>query len=110
MLDRPDPAQPRRQLTYDYRDGWAGPTTSPSMGKAAPVDLARFDAAKAVGILRGAPKTLGINQSDVKSTYLIMESSDDPTAPGAVSATSSSQVTAPFSGSTHRPDVPAKGG
>jgi hypothetical protein len=85
VLERQDPAQPRRHLAYYYRGGWADPTASPSLGNAAPVDLARFDVAKAVGILRGAPKTLGINQSDVKSTYLIIDSSGDPTTPGAVS-------------------------
>jgi hypothetical protein len=38
-----------------------------------------------VGILRGAPQTLGIKQSDVTSTYLIVEPSNDPTTPGALS-------------------------
>lgn len=85
VLDRQDPAQPRRQLSYVYRGGWGAPTPSPSTAGATPVDLARFDAPKAVGILHGAPKTLGINPSDVTSTYLIVEPSDDPTTPGAVS-------------------------
>ncbi len=85
VLDRQDPAQPRRQLSYVYRGGWGDPTPSPSTGGAAPVDLARFDATKAVGILRGAPQTLGIKPSDVTSTYLIVAASDDPTQPGAVS-------------------------
>ena len=85
VLERQDPAQPRRQLSYVYRGGGGDPTPSPSTGSATPVDLARFDATKAVGILRGAPQTLGINQSDVTSTYLIVEPSDDPTTPGAVS-------------------------
>jgi hypothetical protein len=31
-------------------------------------------------VLRGAPKTLHIEPSDVKSTYLIFEPSKDPTA------------------------------
>ena len=85
VLDRPDPAQPRRQLSYLYRGGWGDPTPSPSTGGTTPVDLARFDATKVVGILRGAPKTLGINPSDVTSTYLIVEPADDPSTPGAVS-------------------------
>lgn len=85
VLDRQDPAQPRRQLSYTYRGGWGNPTPSPSTGGATPVDLARFDATKAVGILRGAPQTLGIKPSDVTSTYLIVQPSDDPTTPGAVS-------------------------
>jgi Domain of unknown function (DUF1707) len=85
VLDRQDPAQPRRQLSYVYRGGWGDPTPSPSTGGANPVDLARFDATKAVGILRGAPQTLGIKPSDVTSTYLIVEPSGDPTTLGAVS-------------------------
>jgi hypothetical protein len=85
VLDRQDPTQPRRQLSYVYRGGWGNPTASPSTGAAAPVDLARFDATKAVGILRGAPQTLGIKPSDVTSTYLIVQDSDDPTTPGTVS-------------------------
>ncbi|MGH3849179.1 MAG: hypothetical protein ACRDRT_05675 [Pseudonocardiaceae bacterium] len=38
-----------------------------------------------MGILRGAPQTLGIKQSDVTSTYLIVGPSTDPTTPGALS-------------------------
>jgi hypothetical protein len=41
----------------------------------------------AVGILRGAPETVGIKQPDVKSTYLIIEPAKDPTTPGALSLT-----------------------
>jgi hypothetical protein len=85
VLDRQDPSQPRRQLSYTYRGGWADPTSSSSIGGRSPVDLGRFDIAAAVGILRGAPQTLGIKPSDVTSTYLIVEPSADPTTPGAVS-------------------------
>jgi hypothetical protein len=38
-----------------------------------------------VGVLRGAPETLNIKPPDVKSTYLIVEPSRDPTAPGTLS-------------------------
>ena len=34
-----------------------------------------------VGILRGAPETLGIKPTDVTSTYLIIDPSGDPTTP-----------------------------
>jgi hypothetical protein len=85
VLDRQDPTQQRRQLSYTYRGGWGDPTSSPNIGGGAAVDLGRFDPAAAVGILRGAPTTLGIKQSDVKTTYLIVEPSADPTTPGAVS-------------------------
>ena len=85
VLDRQDPTEQRRELSYVYRGGWGDLTSSPRTPGAVAVELGRFDATKAVGILRGAPKTLGINQSDVTSTYLIVEPSDDPSTPGAVS-------------------------
>lgn len=85
VLERQDPTQQRRQLSYTYRGGWGNPTSSSRSSGAAVVDLGRFDPAAAVGILRGAPQTLGIKPSDVTSTYLIVEPSDDPTTPGAVS-------------------------
>ncbi len=50
-----------------------------------PVDLAKFDTKAVVGVLRGAPETLNMKPGDVKSTYLNIEPSDDPTAPGTVS-------------------------
>ena len=42
------------------------------------MDLGKIDAKAIVGVLRGAPDTLGIKRSDVKNTYLIIEPSKDP--------------------------------
>jgi hypothetical protein len=84
VMDRQDPEEDRRQLSYTYRGGWGDPTSSAKNGAADPVDLSRFDPKAAVGILRGAPQTLGIKPSDVKSTYLIIEPSRYPTEPGAL--------------------------
>jgi hypothetical protein len=36
-------------------------------------------------MLRGAPETLHIKQSDVKTMYQIVEPATDPTTPGALS-------------------------
>ena len=83
-LERPDPAEPRRELDYSYRGGWGQPTSTPHGGGAAAADLSRFDPKATVGILRGAPETLGIVPADIKSIYLIVEPADDPTAAGAV--------------------------
>ncbi|MEO6792648.1 MAG: DUF1707 domain-containing protein [Mycobacterium sp.] len=80
-LDRPDPTEERRTLNYSYRGGWSDPTSSAKSSRAVPVDLSRFDMKTAVGILRGAPETLGIKPGDVKTTYLIIEEAGDPTAP-----------------------------
>lgn len=88
VLDRQDPNNNRRQLSYTYRGGWGDPTGSSITSRddrIGPVDLGSFDVQAAVGILRGAPQTLGIKQSEVKSTYLIVEPATDPTTPGALS-------------------------
>ncbi|MBV8788953.1 MAG: DUF1707 domain-containing protein [Mycobacterium sp.] len=87
VLDRPDPSDDRRVLAYTYRGGWGDPTSSAksSADGPVPVDLSKFDIAATVGILRGAPETLHMKQSDVKNTYLIVEPASDPTTPGALS-------------------------
>jgi hypothetical protein len=84
-LDRPDPADERRTLSYSYRGGWDDSSTGSKGSDAVPVDLAKFDTKAVVGVLRGAPETLNMKPGDVKSTYLNIEPSDDPTAPGTVS-------------------------
>jgi hypothetical protein len=87
-LDRPDPRDDRRVLSYTYRGGWGDPSSSSkSSVDGAIVDLSKFDVKTAVGILRGAPETLGMKQSDVKTQYLIVEPATDPTTPGALSLT-----------------------
>jgi Domain of unknown function (DUF1707) len=83
-LDRPDPSEDRRQLNYSYRGGWDDPTTGSKSTDARSVDLAKFDIPKIVGIMRGAPETLGIKPADVTSTYLIVDPSGDPLTPDAV--------------------------
>lgn len=77
-LTRPDPAEPRRELNYHYRGGWDDPTASPRTGDAPVVDLGRFDPATVVGVLRGAPETLGIKPDEVDNSYLILDAGDAP--------------------------------
>lgn len=85
-LDRVDPADDRRVLAYTYRGGWGDATSSAkSIADVSVVDLSKFDAKTAVGIMRGAPETLGLKQSDVKSMYLIVEPVKDPTTPATLS-------------------------
>ncbi|OBJ50932.1 DUF1707 domain-containing protein [Mycobacterium sp. 1423905.2] len=87
-LDRQDPTDDRRVLDYTYRGGWGDPTSNArGSTDTAVVDLGKFDIKTVVGIMRGAPETLGIKPSDVKSTYLILEPATDPTAPGSLSLT-----------------------
>lgn len=81
-LDRPDPSEDRRYLSYTYRGGWGDPSTSAKSDDAALVNVAAFDVKAVVGILRGAPETLGIKPQDVKNTYLIVDPARNATTPG----------------------------
>jgi hypothetical protein len=81
-LDRADPNEDRRKLDYTYRGGWGDPSSTAKSDSDVLVDLAKFDVAKIVGVLRGAPETLGIKPADVKSTYLIVDPTREPVTPG----------------------------
>jgi hypothetical protein len=87
VLSRADPADDRRKLSYSYRGGFDDPSTSAKDAERdVLVDLAAFDVKTAVGILRGAPETVGLQQKDVKpgSTYLSIDPSRDPLTPGGL--------------------------
>jgi hypothetical protein len=84
-LDRPDPTEERGKLNYSYRGGWDDPSSSAKSPSDVAVDLGAFDVKAVVGILRGAPETLGIKPADVTSTYLIVDPAKDPTTPGGLS-------------------------
>jgi Domain of unknown function (DUF1707) len=80
-VDRADPNDNRRKISYDYRGGWGDGDDSSAVGNDDRlVDLSKMDLPAIVGVLRGAPDTLHIKKSDVKNTYLIVEPSKDPTA------------------------------
>jgi hypothetical protein len=80
-LDRADPNDNRRKITYDYRGGWGdGDNPAAVADDDRLVDLSKIDVKAVVGVLRGAPDTLHIKRSDVKNTYMIVEPSKDPTA------------------------------
>jgi len=87
VLSRADPTDDRRKLSYSYRGGFDDPSTSAKDAERdVLVDLAAFDVKTAVGILRGAPETVGLQQKDVKagSTYLSIDPARDPLTPGAL--------------------------
>lgn len=81
-LERPDPKEERRYLSYTYRGGWGDPTPSAKSADDLLVDVGAFDVKAIVGVLRGAPETLGIKAQDVKSTYLIVDPTRNPSTPG----------------------------
>ncbi|BBX19448.1 hypothetical protein CRI77_26475 [Mycolicibacterium duvalii] len=85
-LDRPDPQDNRRSLSYQYRGGWGVPTGSPSTVDADDrlVDLSAFDFEKTLAVLRGAPETVGIARADVTDTWLRVSPAEDPATPEAV--------------------------
>jgi hypothetical protein len=84
VLYRADPSDDRRKLSYTYRGGFDDPSPSAKSEDDVLVDLAAFNVENAVGILRGAAETVGLNPADVKkeSTYLTIDPTRDPTAPG----------------------------
>ncbi|MBX7433704.1 DUF1707 domain-containing protein [Mycobacterium sp. Y57] len=87
-LERPDPADERRILRYTYRGGWGDPSTSAKDDRDVLVDLGKFDVEAIVGVMRGAPETLGINPADVDNMYLSIDPGSDVTAPpGAIDLT-----------------------
>jgi hypothetical protein len=80
-LDRADPNDNRRKISYDYRGGWGdGDDPAAVSDDDRLVDLGAMDVKAIVGLLRGAPDSLQIKKSDVKNTYLIVEPSKDPSA------------------------------
>jgi hypothetical protein len=86
VLSRADPTDDRRKLSYTYRGGFDDPSTSAKSEDDVIVDLGAFDVKTAVGILRGAPETVGLQQKDVKpgNTYLSIDPARDPVTPGAL--------------------------
>jgi Domain of unknown function (DUF1707) len=80
-LDRADPSDNRRKISYDYRGGWGdGDKPEAVTDSDRLVDLSKIDVKTLVGVLRGAPDTLGIKRSDVKNTYMIFAPSPDPSS------------------------------
>jgi hypothetical protein len=85
VLERADPNDDRRVLRYSYRGGWEDdPSASGKSDDQTLVDLGKFDVNAIVGRLRGAPQILGIEQKDVKTIYVSIDPSKDPTTPGAI--------------------------
>jgi hypothetical protein len=75
VLQRPDPTEDRRVLSYYYKGGFDDPNETSKGSDARLGDLAKFDTTQVVGLLRGAPETLGIKAGDVKATYLMIQPS-----------------------------------
>ncbi|MEV0671355.1 DUF1707 domain-containing protein [Mycobacterium sp. NPDC050441] len=86
MLYRPNPQDNRQKVYYRYTGGWGDPSSSPDTvdDDDRLVDLAAFDYEKALAVMRGAPDTLNTKRDDVKSTWLRITPSEDPSTPDIV--------------------------
>ena len=88
VLDRVDPSDERRKVSYTYRGGWGDATcTSAKSDDDVLVDVGKFDPTAIVGVFRGAPETLGIKPADVTSSYTNLDPGSDPTAPDPLTVT-----------------------
>jgi hypothetical protein len=86
-LDRADPNDNRRKISYDYRGGWGdGDDPSAITDDDRVIDFSKIDTKALVGRFRGAPDALHIKHSDVTNTYMIFDPSKDPSA-GDISVT-----------------------
>jgi hypothetical protein len=87
VLSRADPTDERRKLSYSYRGGFDDPSTSAKDAERdVLVDLAAFNIKETVGLLRGTPVMVCLQPKDVKAgnTYLSIDPSRDPVAPGTL--------------------------
>lgn len=77
-LVRIEPADPNLPITYPYqggfRDGGAMPGTWHNVRIG---DLSRFDPAKIVGVLRGAPETLNVPAAGDGGTVMVIKPNDE---------------------------------
>ena len=88
VLDRVDPSDERRKVSYTYRGGWGDATsTSAKSDDDVLVDVGKFDPTAIVGVFRGALETLGIKPADVTSSYTNLDPGSDPTAPDPLTVT-----------------------
>lgn len=87
-LDRQDPNEPRRILDYVYRGGWGDSTSSSAKDDDdVLVDFGTIDVEKVVGVIRGAPETLGIPANEVSNLYVNIDPARSPTTPGELTLT-----------------------
>lgn len=86
VLDRPDPSDDRRYLAYYYKGGFDDPNANTKSDDDVLVDLGAFDVEKVVGLLRGAPETVGLNPKDVEpgDVNLSIDPTRDPVTPGEI--------------------------
>jgi Domain of unknown function (DUF1707) len=83
-LNRPDPRDDRRVLSYDYRGGWGDPSSTTKSDDDRVVDLAKFDFPAIIGMAKGAPEILKLGSQNVTETRIDPEPSKDPLDPDSL--------------------------
>jgi Domain of unknown function (DUF1707) len=83
-LNRPDPRDDRRVLSYDYRGGWGDPSSTTRGDDDRIVDLAKFDFPAIIGMAKGAPEILKLGSQQISETRIDLEPSNDPLDPGSL--------------------------
>ncbi|HEY5852800.1 MAG TPA: DUF1707 domain-containing protein [Aldersonia sp.] len=79
VIDRPDPAAPRRQLSYRFdEDGFHATSPTTRDADLVPVDLATVDLTKVAGVVAGAPQSLNLDPVDSLYLSIGSEVGDDP--------------------------------
>ena len=95
-LSRPDPRDDRRVLSYTYQGGWGDPSSTTRGSDTRVVNLAQFDYAAIIGMVRGAPQILNLGSQNITETRIDIDPSKDPLTPEAVDI--QIYVTGEFSG------------
>lgn len=72
-LDRADPKDDRRVLSYDYEGGFGDPSSSTKSESQRLVDLAKFDWAAIVARIKAAPQILDLGSQTVDRTRVSIE-------------------------------------
>jgi hypothetical protein len=83
-LNRTDPRDDRRVLSYDYQGGWGDPSSGTKGVDQRTVDLAKFDFPAIIGLAKGAPEILGLGSQKITETRISLGPSKDPLTPNAV--------------------------
>lgn len=77
-LVRIEPADPNLPITYPYQGGFRDGGAMPGTWRNVRIgDLSRFDPAKIVGVLRGAPETLNVPAAGDGGTVMVIKPNDE---------------------------------
>ncbi|MFD6199232.1 DUF1707 domain-containing protein [Mycobacteriaceae bacterium NPDC060252] len=77
-LVRIEPADPNLPITYPYQGGFRDGGAMPGTWRDVRIgDLSRFDPAKIVGVLRGAPETLNVRSAGDGGTVMVIKPNDE---------------------------------